>query len=107
MMDRAVDDFERARGRIAGDLRTMITDGEDLLRAAGTVSGEGFSAARTKFEEKLRRAKATLADASQPVFDRTRETAAAADDYVRGNAWTAVGVAIAAGVLIGLLAARR
>ena len=55
----------------------------------------------------LKRAKATLADASQPVFDRTRETAADADDYVRGNPWTAVGVAIAAGVVIGFLAAKR
>jgi ElaB/YqjD/DUF883 family membrane-anchored ribosome-binding protein len=107
MMNRAVDEFDRARGRMAGDFRTMINDSEDLLKAAATVSGEGFAAARTKFEEKLRRAKATLADASQPVFDRTRETAAVADDYVHGNPWTAVGVAIAAGVLIGLLAARR
>ena len=107
MMNRVVDEFDRARGRMAGDFRTMINDSEDLLKAAATVSGEGFTAARTKFEEKLRRAKAALADASQPVFDRTRETAAVADDYVRGNPWTAVGVAIAAGVLIGLLAARR
>ena len=107
MMDRAVNEFERARGRMAGDFRTMITDSEDLLKAAATVSGEGFTAARTKFEEKLKSAKATLADASQPVFDKTRETAAAADDYVHGNPWTAIGVAIAAGVLIGFLAAKR
>jgi ElaB/YqjD/DUF883 family membrane-anchored ribosome-binding protein len=107
MMDRAVNEFERARGRMAGDFRTMITDSEDLLKAAATVSGEGFTAARTKFEEKVRSAKATLADASQPLFDRTRETAAVADDYVHGNPWTVVGVAIAAGVLIGFLAAKR
>jgi ElaB/YqjD/DUF883 family membrane-anchored ribosome-binding protein len=107
MMDRAVDEFERARGRMAGDFRTMITDSEDLLKAAATVSGEGFTAARTKFEEKLRRAKVTLADASQPVFDKTRETAAVANDYVHGNPWTAIGVAIATGVLIGLLVAKR
>ena len=107
MMDRAVNEFERARGRMAGDFRTMITDSEDLLKAAATVSGEGFTAARTKFEEKVRRAKAALADASQPVFDRTRETAAVADHYVHDNAWTVVGVAIAAGVLIGFLAAKR
>ena len=107
MMNRAVDEFDRARGRMAGDFRTMINDSEDLLKAAATVSGEGFAVARTKFEDKLRRAKATLADASQPVFDRTRETAAVADDYVRGNPWTAVGVAIAAGVLIGFLTAKR
>ena len=99
--------FEQARGKVAGDFRAMIADGEDLLKAAATVSGEGFTAARTKFEGKLRSAKAALADASQPVLDRTRESAAAADDYVRGNPWTAVGVAVAAGALIGFLAARR
>jgi ElaB/YqjD/DUF883 family membrane-anchored ribosome-binding protein len=107
MMDRAVNEFDRARSRIAGDFRTMITDSEDLLKAAATVSGEGFAAARTKFEDRLKRAKATLADASQPVFDKTMESAAVADDYVRGNPWIAVGVAITAGVLIGFLAAKR
>ena len=106
-MNRAVHELERASGKIAGDFRAMITDSEDLLKAAATVSGEGFTAARTKFEEKLRRAKGTLADASQPVFDGARETVAVADDYVHGNPWTAVGVAIAAGALIGFLAAKR
>ena len=107
MINRTVSEFNRARGRMAGDFRTMITDSEDLLKAAATVSGEGFTAARTKFEENLRRAKATLADASQSVFDRTKETAAVADDYLHGNPWTAVGVAIAAGALLGFLAAKR
>ena len=37
MMDRAVHEFERAKGRMAGDLRTMIADSEDLLNAAATV----------------------------------------------------------------------
>lgn len=107
MMNQTVDQFERARGRLARDFSTMITDSEDLLKAAATVSGEGFSATRTKFEEKLKRAKATLADASQPVIDWTRETTTVADDYVHGNPWTAIGAAIAAGVLIGFLAAKR
>jgi len=107
MMDRAVNEFERARGRMAGDFRTMITDGEDLLKAAATVSGEGFTAARAKFEDRLKRAKAALAEASQPVFDKTKATAAVADDYVHDNPWKAVGVAVAAGVLIGFWAAKR
>jgi ElaB/YqjD/DUF883 family membrane-anchored ribosome-binding protein len=107
MMGRAVGEFDRASGRMAGDFRTMITDSEDLLKAAATVSGEGFAAARRKFEEKLASAKAALAAASQPVLDRTRATAAAADGYVRGNPWTAVGVALAAGALLAFLAARR
>lgn len=107
MMDRAVGEFDRARGRMAADFRAMIADSEDLLKAAATVSGEGFTAARTKFEEKLNSAKSALADASQPAFDRTKETAALADDYVRANPWAAVGVAMAAGALIGFLTAKR
>ena len=108
MMDRAVHEFDRARGRMAGDFKTMITDSEDLLKAVATVSGEGIAAARTKFEEKLKHAKATLADASQPVFERAKETAAVTNDYVRGNPWTAVGIAMAAGMLVGgLLAAAK
>lgn len=107
MMQRSVDEFERARSRMAGDLRTMIADGEDLLKAATTVSGDGFALAKTKFEKRLQTAKASLIDASQPVLDRTRETADAATDYMRGNPWTTAGVVIAAGVLIGILAARR
>jgi ElaB/YqjD/DUF883 family membrane-anchored ribosome-binding protein len=107
MMDRAMDEFDRARGRMAGDFKNMITDSEDLLRAAATASGEGLTAARSKFEEKLKQAKVALADASRPAFDRTRKTAAAADGYVRGNPWAAVGAAIAAGALIGFLAAKR
>ncbi|HEY8068061.1 MAG TPA: DUF883 family protein [Burkholderiales bacterium] len=106
-MERAAQEFERARGRMAGDFRTMIADSEDLLKAAAAVSGESFGAARAKFEEKLRRAKATLADASQPVIDKTRASAALADDYARGNPWTVAGAAIVAGILLGLLAARR
>jgi len=106
MMDRAVDEFDRARSRMAGDFRTMITDGEELLKAAATVSDEGFKAARRKFEERLSSAKATLTDASQTAFETTGKAAAVADDYVSGNPWTAVGVAIAAGALMGFLATR-
>jgi len=76
-MDRAMHDFDRAKGRMAADFRTMINDSEDLLKAAASVSGEGFGAARTKF------------------------------DYIRGNPWTAVGLAVAAGLLIGFLAGKR
>jgi ElaB/YqjD/DUF883 family membrane-anchored ribosome-binding protein len=95
-MNQAMNEFDRARGRITSDFKTMIADGEDLLQAAASVSGEGFAAARAKFEGKLQHARLVLADASRPV-----------DSYVRGNPWSAVGAAMAAGALIGFLAAKR
>jgi len=102
-MDQAVDEFDRARGKMAGDFKTMITDSEELLKAAATVSGAGFTAARSKFEDNLRRAKATLADASQPVVAKARQ----ADHYVHGSPWTAIGAAVALGAVVGFLVAKR
>ena len=53
----------------------MINDGEDLLRAAASVTDEGFNAACSRFQDKLRDAKANLADANHPILDSTRDTA--------------------------------
>ena len=94
MMNRALHELDRARGQMTADFKTMINDSEDLLKAAAAVSGEGFGAARAKFEERLKSAKATLADASRP-------------DYIRANPWSAVGLAVAAGLLIGFIVGKR
>jgi ElaB/YqjD/DUF883 family membrane-anchored ribosome-binding protein len=92
---------------MAGDTKTVVADTEDLLEKAAEVSGEGFSAARDKLEEKLRSAQASLANLSQEAVAKARRTAAAADDYVHASPWPAIGIAAAAGILIGFLAARR
>ena len=94
MMNRAMHDFDRAKGKMADDFRTMINDSEDLLKAAARVSGEGFGVARSKFEERVKNAKAMLAKASPP-------------EHIRANPWTAVGIAVAAGLLLGFIAAKR
>jgi len=107
MPDQAMDELGRATDKVAGDLKAVIADGQALLEAAATVSDEGFVAMRTKFEENTMRAKVALQAASRSVYGSTRAGAAAADEYVRGHPWAAVGFAATAGVLIGLLAARR
>jgi ElaB/YqjD/DUF883 family membrane-anchored ribosome-binding protein len=55
----------------------------------------------------FKRARRALAEISQPVFDRTLETAGLANKYAHRNTWAMVGVALAAGALIGFLAAKR
>jgi ElaB/YqjD/DUF883 family membrane-anchored ribosome-binding protein len=57
--------------------------------------------------KEFKRARRALAEISQPVFDRTLETATRANKYAHRNTWAIVGVAIAAGALIGFLAAKR
>lgn len=107
MIKQSVKEFDRAGSRIAADFRAMIADSEDLLKAAATMSGDGLAAARARFEEKVSRAKIALADASQPMLEKTRETAAAANTYVHENPWSVIGMAAAAGLLVGMLATRR
>jgi ElaB/YqjD/DUF883 family membrane-anchored ribosome-binding protein len=107
MMEQRTDEFNQAKGKMANDIKTVITDGEDLLKAAANVSGAGFAVAREKFDEKLGSAKARLVDATRPAVDKARKTAFAADDYVHHNPWTVIGIAAAAGALIGFLASKR
>ncbi len=87
--------------------RRPLTDRRAVLKAMAAVSGDAFTEARGTLETKLARAKATLAEATQPVLDRSREAAACTDAAVRDNAWTAVGIAMAAGALIGFIASKR
>lgn len=102
-MKHAEHEFSRAKGRMADDLKMIVSDGEELLKAAANASGEGFTAARAKFAEQVTSARARLADVSQPVVEKAR----LANDYVHGSPWTAIGVAAGVGVLIGFLAAKR
>ena len=107
MMKETMDVFNNSKGKIVEDFRNIVNDAEDLLHATAKVSGEGLSVARAKFSEKLRNAKTSLADAEQMIVDKTRQAATATDEYVRGNPWTAVGVASAVGLLIGFLVSKR
>jgi ElaB/YqjD/DUF883 family membrane-anchored ribosome-binding protein len=100
MMEQRTSEFNQARGKMADDLMMIVSDGEELLKAAANASGEGFTAARAKFAEKVMSAKAKLADGSQLAARQV-------DDYVHGSPWTVIGVAAAAGILIGFLAAKR
>jgi ElaB/YqjD/DUF883 family membrane-anchored ribosome-binding protein len=56
---------------------------------------------------RLRGLKESVANASQSAVDTTTETASAANDYVRGHPWTVIAIGVAAGALIGFLAAKR
>ena len=57
--------------------------------------------------DELEQAKDRMAAASKPVLEGARQTAGAAGDYVRASPWAALGVALAAGMLLGFLTAKR
>jgi len=93
--------------KLMEDLRLVVTDAEELLRATAGQAGEKVAAARARAAESIDSAKARIAQAGYAAAAQTREAAKATDDYVRDNPWTAVGVAAAVGVVIGMLIAKK
>jgi ElaB/YqjD/DUF883 family membrane-anchored ribosome-binding protein len=95
------------REKLVSDLKVVIADAEELLRATANQAGEKIAEIRVKAEENLRNAKIRLARAEQALVERTKAAARATDDYVRANPWRAVGIAAGAGFIVGLLVGRR
>jgi ElaB/YqjD/DUF883 family membrane-anchored ribosome-binding protein len=89
------------------DLKTVVRDTEDLLKAtAGDVSEQAVKA-RTRATESLRNARTRLTEAQQDLMARARASARAADEYVHENPWPTIGVAAGVGFVFGLLIGRR
>jgi ElaB/YqjD/DUF883 family membrane-anchored ribosome-binding protein len=93
--------------KLIEDLQTVVRDAEALLQATASQTGEKIDGARAKAAESLRHARQRIAAAQADAVREVREAAASADEYVREHPWQAVGVAAGAGLLIGLLIARR
>jgi ElaB/YqjD/DUF883 family membrane-anchored ribosome-binding protein len=106
-MEKRTDEFKLARNRMAEDIGTVVTDGEDVLKAAAHASAAGLAAARDRLEEQVSSIRTSVVDASRPALDKVRSTAAAANGYVHEHPWTLIGVAAVAGMIVAYLAARR
>jgi ElaB/YqjD/DUF883 family membrane-anchored ribosome-binding protein len=96
-----------SREKLATDLRVVISDAEELLRATAGQMGEKAVVARERIQESLRVAKDKLARAEEVVMDKTKAAARATDDYVHDHPWGAVGIAAAVGLVVGMLISRR
>ena len=92
-----------SKEKLVSDLRTLVTDAEELFKVTASQAGERIAVARQKIEQSLIEGKKALADAETTLLKKSKECAEIADDYVRENPWGAVGVAAAVGLALGLL----
>ncbi|HXU94472.1 MAG TPA: DUF883 family protein [Gallionella sp.] len=97
---------EVSKERLMQDLRVVVADAEELLRATAGQAGDKVASARERIQESLVTARERLASAEQAVVEKTRQAAKATDEYVHENPWKSIGVAAGAGLIIGMLISR-
>ncbi len=93
--------------KLVADLKVVVADAEELLRATASAAGEKAAVARERIQASLATAKVKLGEAERALLEKTKEAAKVTDDYVRDNPWQAVGIAAVAGLVLGILISRR
>ena len=83
------------------DMRAVVIDAEELLKATAAQTGERIDKVRARTEESLRLARERLLAAT------AREAAREVNEQVKAHPWATAGVAAGVGLLVGLLIGRR
>jgi ElaB/YqjD/DUF883 family membrane-anchored ribosome-binding protein len=95
------------REKLVQDLKAVVNDAEELLKATGQQTGEKINLVRAKAEESLRAAKARIDQEEAVVVDKAKVVAKTTDKFVKENPWQAVGIGALAGFVLGILISRR
>lgn len=78
-MPEAIDMTNTSKQKLVSDMRVVVSDAEEILRATAGVAGEKMVDLRERIAERLRDAKLRLADAEAALVDKTKAAARAAD----------------------------
>ncbi|AEI78035.1 MULTISPECIES: DUF883 family protein [Cupriavidus] len=97
----------RKQEKLMSDVKTVLSDAEELLKQAASTTGEKAAELRERGMGLLKQAKEKAQDLQDAVVTKSKAAARATDDYVHDHPWRAVGVAAGVGLLIGLLLNRK
>lgn len=88
--------METSAQKLMDELRAVIGDAEELLRATADQAGPKVQEVRARAEESLRAAREHLKGAGTEL-----------DSQVRAHPWAAVGIAAGIGLIAGVLLSRK
>jgi len=90
------------REKLVEDVKVLIKDVQELLKATTSVVGDKASEARSRVQDSLKIAQGKLGEHYDTVRNKGQEAFNVTDGYVRDNPWNSVGIAAGAGFLLGL-----
>lgn len=92
---------------LRAELKSLADILEEVLNSSTDKSKAELDKLRTKAEGALKDTRARLSDAGDKLAHQTKQIVGQADEYVRDNPWTGIGIGAAVGVVLGVLLARR
>ena len=93
--------------QLTRDFRAFVADCERLLKNATTLSSAGANVARAQLSDKMAVAKIKLDAMRMTAGDRAARTRATTEEFVRREPMKAIGYAVAAGAVLGMLMSSR
>ena len=93
--------------QLTRDFRAFVADCERLLKNATTLSSAGANVARAQLSDKMATAKIKLDAMRMTAGDRAARTRATTEEFVRREPMKAIGYAVAAGAVLGMLMSPR
>jgi ElaB/YqjD/DUF883 family membrane-anchored ribosome-binding protein len=94
---------EVTRQKLVSDLKVVVHDAEELMKATASDLGEKAREARVKLAATLETVKANC----KKLEEKTIATAKAADRVIREHPYQSIGIAFGVGLLIGVLVNRK
>lgn len=95
------------RDKLMADLKLVIADTEELLRATAGQAGEQTKELRARMQGRLDEAKKSMLHLQDAAVAKAKAAGHAADEFVHENPWKAIGAAAGIGLIAGLLISRR
>ncbi len=94
---------EQANEKLTGDLKAVVRDAEELMKATAGQAGEKVAEVRSRLAAALESAKATC----HRLEEKTVAAAKATDRTIREHPYESIGIAFGVGLLVGVLVARK
>lgn len=86
------------------DIQNVVSDAQELLKTVQSEGESRLAEVKTKVATQVDAAKQKLGEIQQTVQDGAKLAMNETDAYVRSNPWTAIGIGMAIGAVIGYLA---
>jgi ElaB/YqjD/DUF883 family membrane-anchored ribosome-binding protein len=99
--------FESKTTNADNELKALVRDAQALFDEATAAGGAKAEELRAQGMKMLDHAIAAAHDLQETALRKGRKIAHDTDEYVHDNPWRAIGIAGVAGLLIGMLVAKR